>query len=177
MALLGHRRDDTEFVDFATASRSSLRRTAFLLCGDWELASDLVQEALVKVYVAWPRIENKGGGLKAYARRCLVNLATDRGRRRSSTERPTEQVDLDRAVGTDDHGIAGREALLAALRALPPRQRACVVLRFLEDLSVRETAHVLQCSEGTVKSQTSRALDTLRSDRHIAAFLPEEVLS
>lgn len=161
MGLLGHRRDDAEFAEFATAAQGSLRRTAYLVCGDWDLASDLVQEALVRVYVAWPRIDRQGG-LHAYARRCVVNLAIDHGRRRSSRERPTEHAAMDRASGTDDHGIPAREALVSALRELPPRQRACVALRFLEDLSVTETARALGCSEGTVKSQTSRALATLR---------------
>lgn len=172
--MASHQRDDAEFVEFATAARGTLRRTAYLLCGDWDLASDLVQEALVRVYVAWPRIERKGG-LTAYARRCVVNLAHDHRRRRSSTERPSEQHALDRVV--EDRDVTTSEALLAALRGLPPRQRACVVLRFLEDLSVEETARVLRCSPGTVKSQTSRALATLRIDRHIATFLPEGALT
>ena len=142
------------------------------MSGDWELASDVVQEALIRVYVAWPRIESKGG-LPAYARRCLVNVAIDMSRRRSSTELPSELTALDRASGDADLGVPAREALLAALRELAPRQRACVVLRYFEDQSVRDTAAVLGCSEGTVKSQTARALDTLRELTHIHDLVDE----
>lgn len=170
------RSDEQEFVDFATASRPRLRRTAFLVCGDWEHASDIVQEAMIRVYVAWPRIERKGG-LNAFARRCVVNVAIDRSRRRSSTEMPSEHASMDRAHGADDHGIAAREALMGALRDLPPRQRACVVLRYFEDLSIAETAQVLRCSEGTVKSQTSRALAALRTHDHITELVTEGALS
>ncbi|HEX4977742.1 MAG TPA: SigE family RNA polymerase sigma factor [Nocardioides sp.] len=155
-------RDEAEFVEFAQAARDRLRRTAFLMCGDWHQASDHVQEALIRVYVAWPRL-TRAGGEYAYARRAVVSAVIDHARRRSSTE----------VAGTDDHDVpsgqdlaehvSARSALMAALAKLPPRQRACVVLRYFEDLSVTETAAVLGCSEGTVKSQTSRGLDSLRS--------------
>jgi RNA polymerase sigma-70 factor (sigma-E family) len=170
------RRDEQEFVDYATSARDRLRRTAYLISGDWELASDIVQEALIRVYVAWPRIERKGG-VPTYARRCVINVAIDMGRRRSSTELPSEHDALDRPAGTADLGIPAREALLAALRELPPRQRACVVLRYFEDLSVRDTAEVLGCHEGTVKSQTARALDSLREHTHIQDLVDEGALS
>jgi RNA polymerase sigma-70 factor (sigma-E family) len=135
-----------------------------------------VQEALIRVYVAWPRIESKGG-LHAYARRCVVNVAIDMGRRRSSTEMPSELTGLDRGTGDADLGVPAREAILAALRELPPRQRACVVLRYFEDLSVHDTALALGCSEGTVKSQTARGLDTLRDLTHIRDLVDEGALS
>ena len=82
------RRDDEEFVAFATASRDRLRRTAYLMCGDWHRASDLAQEALIRVYVAWPRLERKGG-LAAYARRAVVSAAIDASRRKSHGELAT----------------------------------------------------------------------------------------
>jgi len=170
------RRDEEEFVAFATAARARLRRTAFLISGDWELASDIVQEALIRVYVAWPRIERKGG-LPTYARRCVVNVAIDLGRKRSSTEVPAGPDAMDRPAGTVDLGVPAREALLDALRELPPRQRACVVLRYFEDLSIRETAEVLGCHEGTVKSQTARALDSLRQQTHIQDLVDEGAIS
>jgi RNA polymerase sigma-70 factor (sigma-E family) len=155
-------RDEAAFVDFAVAARGPLRRTAYLVCGDWELASDHVQEGLVRVYVAWPRL-TRAGREYAYARKAVVSACLDHARRRSSSEVPTEP-DGDRPSGHDvAETVAVRSALLAALDGLPPRQRACLVLRYFDDLSVAETAAVLGCSEGTVKSQSSRALSSLRS--------------
>lgn len=170
------RRDEKEFVDFATASQARLRRTAYLICGDWEQASDIVQEALIRVYVAWPRIEHKGG-VNSFARRCVVNVAIDMGRRRSSTELPTPHEAMDRPTGTADHDVPARTALIDALRELAPRQRACVVLRYFEDLSVSDTARALGTSEGTVKSQTARGLDSLRRHVDLQEALNEGALS
>ena len=154
-------RDEAAFVEFAAAVRGQLRRTAYLMCGDWELASDHVQEGLIRVYVAWPRL-TRAGREYAYARKAVVSAFLDHARRRSSTEVPSE-TDQDVASGQDvAESVALRDALMSALAGLPPRQRACVVLRYFDDLSVAETAAVLGCSEGTVKSQTSRALASLR---------------
>lgn len=155
-------RDEAAFVEFAGSARDRLRRTAYLLCGDWDRASDLVQEGLIRVYVRWPRLERRGGEL-AYARKAVVSAYLDQVRRRSSTERPQE-TDHTAASGEDvATEVATRQALMDALAQLPPRQRACVVLRYFEDLSVEQTAALLGCTEGTVKSQTSRALFSLRS--------------
>jgi RNA polymerase sigma-70 factor (sigma-E family) len=153
---------DAAFTDFAAATRGRLRSTAYLLCGDWERASDHVQEGLIRVYVAWPRLVRQGGEV-AYARKAVVSAFLDASRKRSSTERPTADHP-DRASGEDlASAVADRAALMTALARLPERQRACVVLRYFEELDVRETAAVLGCSEGTVKSQTSRALASLRA--------------
>ncbi len=155
-------RDEAEFVAFAGAVRGRLRRTAYLMCGDWEQASDHVQEGLIRVYVAWPRL-TRAGREYAYARKAVVSACLDHSRRRSSSEVPA-QLDPDVPSGLDlSESVALRTALVAALDELPPRQRACVVLRYFDDLSVADTATVLGCSEGTVKSQTSRALVSLRS--------------
>ena len=155
-------RDEAAFVEFAQSARGRLRRTAYLLCGDWDQASDFVQEGLVRVYVRWPRLERNGGEL-AYARKAVVSAYLDHARRRSSTERPQE-ADPGLPSGEDvATAVATREALMSALAQLPPRQRACVVMRYFEDLSVEATAALLGCTEGTVKSQTSRALFTLRT--------------
>lgn len=155
-------RDEAGFVEFAQEARGRLRRAAYLLCGDWDQASDFVQEGLIRVYVAWPRLHRAGGEL-AYARKAVVSSFLDHARRRSSTEVPAEP-DRDRPSGQDLAGaVATREVLMAALADLPPRQRACVVLRYFEDLSVEATAALLGCTEGTVKSQTSRALFSLRT--------------
>ncbi|MGB0102434.1 MAG: SigE family RNA polymerase sigma factor [Nocardioides sp.] len=153
---------DAAFTEFAAASRSRLRSTAYLLCGDWDRASDHVQEGLLRVYVAWPRLVRRGGEL-SYARKAVVSAFLDSARKRSSTERPTADPP-DRGSGDDlARSVADRAALMAALASLPQRQRACVVLRYFEELDVRETAAALRCSEGTVKSQTSRALASLRA--------------
>jgi RNA polymerase sigma-70 factor (sigma-E family) len=121
-----------------------------------------VQEGLIRVYVAWPRLVRRGGEL-AYARKAVVSAFLDASRKRSSTERPTSEHP-DRASDEDiASAVADRAALMAALGRLPGRQRACVVLRYFEELDVRETAAALGCSEGTVKSQTSRALASLRA--------------
>lgn len=179
------RRDDDEFAAFAAASGAALRRTAYLMCGDWDRAADVVQEALIRVYVAWPRLDQDRDVL-AYARRAAVRVAIDQSRKRSSREVPTPRAG-DRLVADPTDVVADRALLMAALADLPPRQRACVVLRFYEDLSVETVAEVLGCRTGTVKSQTARGLDALRVayTRHggelatpepAAAAHPEEVL-
>ncbi|WP_436532159.1 SigE family RNA polymerase sigma factor [Actinoplanes sp. HUAS TT8] len=152
--------DEQEFRGWAVAGRSGLRRTAFLLSGDWYLADDLVQEALVRVYLAWSRLE-RDGEITAYARRVLLNLYLDYRRRPGRRERPTDRIP-DHAAPAGD-GSDERDKLLAALRQVPPRQRAVLVLRFWEDLSVEQAAHALGTSTGNVKSQTSRGLATLRA--------------
>jgi RNA polymerase sigma-70 factor (sigma-E family) len=158
---MGRGTRDEAFVEFAAASRSRLRSTAYLLCGDWDRASDHVQEGLIRVYVAWPRLVRDGGEL-AYARKAVVSAFLDSTRKRSHTERPASDHP-DRASGEDVAAVvADRAALMHALARLPERQCACLVLRYFEELDVRETAAVLGCSEGTVKSQTSRALASLR---------------
>jgi len=155
-------RDEAAFVEFAEAVRGKLRRTAYLLCGDWDQASDHVQEGLIRVYVAWPRL-TRAGREYAYARKAVVSAFLDHSRRRSSTEVPAEP-DRDVPSGQDvAESVALRRALMSALTGLPSRQRACVVLRYFDDLSVADTAAVLGCTDGTVKSQTSRALASLRS--------------
>jgi len=155
-------RDDEAFVEFAESVRGRLRRTAYLLCGDWDQASDHVQEGLIRVYAAWPGL-TRAGREHAYARKAVVSAFLDHARRRSSTEIPAEH-DRDLPSGHDvAESVATRAALMSALADLPPRQRACVVLRYFEDLNVADTAAALKCSEGTVKSQTSRALTSLRS--------------
>lgn len=153
---------DASFTEFAVTARAQLRNTAYLLCADWDRAADHVQEGLIRVYVAWPRLTRRGGEL-AYARRAVVSAYIDASRKRSSREQPTT-MDVSRPSPEDVAStVADRDALMRALSLLPPRQRACVVLRYFEELDVKGTAEVLGCSEGTVKSQTSRALAALRS--------------
>lgn len=154
-------RDDS-FVEFATAARVRLRNTAYLLCGDWHYASDLVQDGLIRVYVAWPRIQRNGSEL-AYARKAVVSAFIDAKRKKSSGELPAEP-DPDRAAADDvATTVTERQALMTALATLPRQQRACIVLRYFEDLSVHDTAEALGCPEGTVKSHTARGLESLKS--------------
>src|SRR4051812_6443319 len=155
-------RDEAAFSEFAERACGRLRRTAYLMCGDWQLASAHVQEGLIRVYIAWPRLLREGHEY-AYARRAVVSAAIDHSRRRSSKEVPAEP-DREVSTGFDvAESVAVRTALMSALADLPARQRACVVLRYFEDLSVSDTAAALGCGSGTVKSQTSRALASLRS--------------
>lgn len=153
---------DKAFVEFVEAATPSLRRTAYLIGGDRHKADDVVQETLYKVYLAWPKVQRAGDPL-AYARRMLVNVAHD-GRRRPWRREVTIAEVPEVAVNSSDFatGHADRDEVLEALRALGPRQRACIVLRYYEDLSVEQTAEILGCSESTVRSQASRGLDALR---------------
>ncbi|GIG41760.1 SigE family RNA polymerase sigma factor [Cellulomonas phragmiteti] len=153
---------DDEFRSWAQQHRQGLVRTATLLtAGDTHTAQDVVQNALTKLYLAWPRVR-AADDRQAYVRRALVNAFTDemrsRGRRREDLrgELPDGAVSL---------GATDPDTLLLydALRELPDRMRATVVLRYFHDLDVRETARALRCTQGTVKSQTARAIDKLRA--------------
>lgn len=130
------------------------------MCGDWHQADDLVQTALTKLYVAWRRVRNNEAP-DAYLRQILTRCFLDERRRPWRRESPVEVLD-DRpaAGGGADDGVLD---LRSALDRLPPRQRATLVLRFWADASVADAAEALGCSEGTVKSQTARAINTLRS--------------
>ena len=154
------RGDDEDFKAWVVARREPLRRSAFLMCGDWFLADDLVQEAVGRVYAVWPRVSVRGAP-DSYARRVVVNLLVDHRRRALRREVPHDELP-DRADPTAIDTSA-RDDVLRALAEVPPRQRAVLVLRFWEDLSVEETASVLSCSSGNVKSQTSRGLANLRA--------------
>jgi RNA polymerase sigma-70 factor (sigma-E family) len=161
------RREQRVFEAFVADASSRLLRTAYLLTGDRGHAEDLVQTALFRTARHWPRARSRP---EAYARRVVVNLAKDRWRtRRRRVDEVTLEASLEGAVRGDadvvvpgDDAVVEREQLLAAVRTLPAGQRAVLVLRFFDDLSVADTAAALDCSEGTVKSQTSRALDRLR---------------
>ena len=156
---------DEEFAEFVHASWPGLYRTAYLMLGDHQLAEDLVQTALSKTYASWHQVREPAAA-PAYARVVLANTAASWFRRRGwRNERPTEVLP-DSGV---EHDPSTRTTLVAALATLAPRQRAVVVLRYYDDLSVREVAHALDISEGTVKSQTSDALARLRAELGEAA--------
>jgi RNA polymerase sigma-70 factor (sigma-E family) len=151
---------DEPFRAYVVTSRARLLRTAtFLTSGDGFAAEDLVQTALMRLYVAWPRI--RADTVDAYARQTMVNALIDHRRRPFvRNERSRSQVP---DTPVHDAPIDDRDAaVFRALAALAPRMRAAVVLRHLNELSVTETAQSLGCSEGTVKSQTARALAQLR---------------
>ncbi|WP_194894442.1 SigE family RNA polymerase sigma factor [Catenulispora pinisilvae] len=157
---------DAEFTEFARARAPWLRKVAYLLCGDWHRADDLVQASMLKLYTGWHRagqVENVDG----YARRTLINvfLAEQRGpwwQRVINHEREPDPEVLADARSVTALDLDAALDLRAALAALPPKQRAAVVLRYYCDLSVDQTAEILQCSTGNVKSQTWHGLRTLR---------------
>ena len=152
---------EAEFRAWVMASRVRLRTTAFLICGDWFLADDLVQDALARLYAVWPRVVQRGDP-QAYVRRIVVNLHLDHRRRPARREVLTPD-ELDGERPEEPSQDEYRDQLIAALRQVPPPQRAVLVLRYWEDLSVEQTAAVLGTSTGTVKSQASRGLDALRA--------------
>lgn len=154
-----------EFVAFTAAHRRDLVRTATLLCaGDTTHAEDVVQITLTRLFLAWPRVRRADSPL-AYARRSLTNAFLDEvgraHRRREAVAADPQATRAEPASAPDD--VVLRSLVLDALATLGPRQRAVVVLRHWHDLDVAQTAAVLGCSTGTVKSQNARALAHLRS--------------
>ena len=156
---------DEEFTQYVTARMGAMRRVAYLLCQDWQRADDLVQAAITRLYVRWDRVrgmEHTG----AYARTILVREYLSE--QRSGWAR---RVSLDVPVPDTAGRMPDTETTLdmrAALAALPPRQRATLVLRFYCDLNVNQTAELLGCSAGTVKSQTAKGIDALRGRLSLA---------
>lgn len=160
---------DHEFAAFVLSTQRRLRRVAYLVCGDWHRAEDIVQTALAQVYARWDRIRREDGP-EGYVHRAVVNAAIDEGRRPWRRERATEVLP-DRATPPDDDGVTPR--VIEALASLPKRQRAVVVLRYVEDLDVEQTAALLGISTGTVKSQASKGLASLRA--HLSG-VPADVM-
>jgi RNA polymerase sigma-70 factor (sigma-E family) len=150
---------ESEFDGFVIDRSPALLRSAYLLVQDEGLADDLLQTALTKAWFAWRRIEDP----EAYVRRIMVTTSASWWRRRWNGETPTEAPDPDRRMRLDEPAPA--QDLWVALGHLPRRQRAVVVLRYLEDRTETETAALMGCSVGTVKSQCAKALAKLRVDR------------
>jgi RNA polymerase sigma-70 factor (sigma-E family) len=155
---------DEEFTAWASVRAAHLRRSAFLMCGDWHLAEDLAQTTLVKIYAAWNKLRRRDA-LDAYAQRTLVRALLDDVRRPWRREQHTDEWADATTAAITDHAQATVESLVALdlLAALPPRQRAAIVLRFWHDLSVEQVAEILGVSVGTVKSQTHKAMGHLRA--------------
>jgi len=151
---------DAEYTEYVQARLGWLRRTAYLLCQDWQRADDLVQQSITQLYRHWGRARN-AASLDAYTRTILVRMFLAE-RRTPWARRVTLPGGYDeRPVLVPDH-VATLD-LRAALNSLPPRQRATVVLRFYCDLPVDQAAHVLGVTPGTVKSQTAKGLAALRA--------------
>lgn len=154
-------RRDEGFREFVASRAEAIRFTAYLLCGDWHEAEDIAQTALVRLYLAWHRLDRERS-LDAYVRRTVTRtFLNERRRPWRRREQPTDSPPDTRA----DLPAVPEERLVlwAALAEVPRRQRAALVLRYWEDLSLEETAELLGCSVGTVKSQCSRGLGTLRT--------------
>lgn len=150
-----------DFDAWVAVRSTALLRTAYLLTRDHGLAEDLLQTALTKAWFAWRRID---GDPEPYVRRILVNTYATWWRRRWNGEHATEELPEPSPTRDETDASDAGHDLWDALGRLPRRQRAVVVLRYYEDLSEAETARLLGCSVGNVKSQASRALAKLRID-------------
>jgi RNA polymerase sigma-70 factor (sigma-E family) len=150
---------EQDYVDYVTGRLPLLKRAAYLLCGDSDRADDLVQSTITRLFVHWARA-SQAENLDGYVHRMLVRRYLDEQRLRWS--RVWLTATLPERAEQFPAGVEEADAVQAALRALPNGQRAVLVLRFLCDLSVEETAATLRCSAGNVKAQTSRGLQALR---------------
>ncbi|WP_380159095.1 sigma-70 family RNA polymerase sigma factor [Kineococcus sp. R86509] len=149
---------DRTFDVFAVDAMPRLRRPAYAWCHDWHHSDDVVQDTMERVYAAWPRVRRDGEEY-AYARTTLIHRLVSENRRawrRRESSVPDESLPVP-VLADETDGSASRLDALDLLGRLPVRQRAVAVLRFLEDLPVAEVAHLLECSEGTVKSQAHHA--------------------
>lgn len=155
---------DVEFEEFVLTRSPALLRTAYLLVRDLQLAEDLLQTSLAKSWFAWNRIN---GDPEPYVRRILVTSSVSWWRKRWTHETPSAAIPEQAATRQEwpDYG----DEVWEALGRLPRRQRAVVVLRYVEDRTEADTADLLGCSVGTVKSQCSKALAKLRLDQKLAA--------
>lgn len=152
--------EEQEFREFVTARWHTLVRSAYLITGDHGNAEDLVQAALEKVHRRWGRIQNRDAP-EIYVRRAMVNQAISWRRKRRIHEvalSPAHET----AAPDDYAAYESRDALWKAMATLPPRTRVVLILRYFDDLSEQEAARVMDCSVGSVKSQTSRGLARLR---------------
>ncbi|WP_235738490.1 SigE family RNA polymerase sigma factor [Nocardioides alcanivorans] len=162
---------DAEFSAWMTARQPALHRTAYLLAGDHHTAEDLVSATLAKVYLAWHRIERRDS-VDGYARRVLVNEHNSLWRR-PWKKREVTRDELPEQFGVHDHYDEGqRGELWSLVQQLPRKQRAVIVLRYYEELTETEIADALGVSPGTVKSQASRAMATLRTHAAQSGIVP-----
>jgi RNA polymerase sigma-70 factor (sigma-E family) len=151
---------DAAFEAYFAARSGAMRGTAYLLCGDWHRAEDLVQQTFTKIYLGWRRIERREA-MDSYTRQTLIRTFLSERRRAWFRHESVGSPASDQAAPSADLAEE-RLVLLEALVKVPPRQRAVLVLRYWEDQSVEQTAALLDCSTGNVKSQAARGLATLR---------------
>lgn len=159
---------DAEFTGFMHGRWSQLVRLGYGLTGDLQMAEDLAQTAFTRAYASWPRV-SKADNPDAYLRRIVVNANRSRFRKLRVSELLTGSVPELTSDGNEESQHAERDALMRALLQLPYGQRATLVLRYWMDLTEAETAAVLGCSVGNVKSQASRALAKLRANAALLA--------
>ena len=164
-------RERQQFEEFMTSRWPALVRLAFGLTGDRWLAEDLAQTALASAYASWWRVR-RADDPDAYVRRILINASKSRFRRQRPSEQPAATAP-EAAVADPTAAVDERSALLAALHALPQRQRAVVVLRYWEDLTDAQAGALLGCSASTVRSQAARALAKLRASGALADAGPD----
>jgi RNA polymerase sigma-70 factor (sigma-E family) len=162
---------EQDFDGFVHAAGPRLLRAAWLLIGDWAAAEDLVQTALEKTWPKWAGLPDDAHRL-AYVHRVMTH-AFLRGRRRRWTAEIATASLPEPAALDEAESVVQRAGLLAAVRRLPPRQRAVIALRYLADLTEAQTASAMRCSTGTVKSYSARALATLRADPALAEVFEE----
>jgi RNA polymerase sigma-70 factor (sigma-E family) len=148
------------FGEYVAVRSAALHRAAYLMVGDVGLAQDLVQEALIRTYVAWPRLY-EAAHAEAYTRRAITTIAIDWSRKRASTERPTDRPP-ETAEPSHADGIDDKTWLWQCLQRLPVRQRVAIVLRYYEDLTEAQTAEAMGCAVGTVKSTVNAGKARLR---------------
>ncbi|MET8256694.1 SigE family RNA polymerase sigma factor [Micromonospora sp. NPDC005553] len=161
MTTSGRRRAeaDDEYTEYVRSRMAQWRRTAYLMCGDWDRGDDILQRVLTELYRSWARAR-QADHLDALVRTMLLRRLIDERRLRWTRVRLGSALpDVSRAFADPTDRIT----LVGALRQVPPRQRAVLVLRYFQDLSVEETARTMGCSTGTVKSQTAKGLATLRT--------------
>ncbi len=159
--------DSEDFATFVDLRQRALLRSAWLLTGDWGLAEDLVQTALARTWLRWNRIRRRDDP-EIYVRRVMVTTWVNWSRRKWRGERPGEELPDSQAPGDLATEAVARVTVRGALGSLTARQRAVLVLRIFDDLTEAQTAQVLGCAVGTVKSTMSQALARLRADRRLA---------
>lgn len=164
--------DEEDFSEFVRSRSGELQRLAWLLTGDWSTSQDLVQSALAKTWQRWASIRRRDAP-EVYVRRVMLTTFLGWRRRHWVGEVALGWIPEHAEPGDVAASVAQHEAVVAALRRLPKKQRAVVVLRYFADLSEQATADSLGCTVGTVKSQAARALGTLRSNDALRSAITE----